>query len=91
MGIRSPSNVLSMEDMVGNDDVIFAATGITPGDFLGGVKVLPEEQIETHSIVMRAKSRTVRYLRSVHRLDCKPGMQTLRPDWTPMPGRTAAG
>src|SRR5690606_15953925 len=34
MGIHDPYQVLTMEDMVGSDDVIFAATGVTSGEFL---------------------------------------------------------
>jgi fructose-1,6-bisphosphatase II len=71
MGIQDPLRVLSMEDLVGKDDVIFAATGITNGAFLGGVKTLSDEQAETHSVVMRAQSRTVRFIRSVHYLPNK--------------------
>jgi fructose-1,6-bisphosphatase II len=45
--------------MVGGDDVIFAATGIAPGDFLDGVLMLPDQYAETHSLVMRTKTRTI--------------------------------
>lgn len=71
MGIADPLRLLRMEDMIGHGDVIFAATGITQGDFLGGVRMLPGEQAETQSIVMRAKTRTIRYLRSIHYLPVK--------------------
>ncbi|CAM3559958.1 class II fructose-bisphosphatase [Marinicrinis lubricantis] len=66
MGLSDPSKVLMLEDMVGNDDVIFAATGITPGRFLEGVKWISSERIETHSIVMRAKTQTIRYVTTQH-------------------------
>ncbi|MCS7461787.1 class II fructose-bisphosphatase [Paenibacillus doosanensis] len=72
MGILDPHKVLSMEDMVGTEDVIFAATGITPGEFLGGVQYLGNQRAETHSIVMRAKTKTVRFIRSIHYLPNKP-------------------
>lgn len=72
MGIGNPFKTLRMEDMIGTDDVIFAATGITPGHFLGGVRALPEEQAETHSVVMRAKTRTIRFLRAIHYMPGKP-------------------
>ncbi|WP_199615176.1 class II fructose-bisphosphatase [Paenibacillus alkalitolerans] len=72
MGIEQPDKVLHMSDMVGNDDVIFAATGVTPGEFLGGVRYLPDQRAETHSIIMRAKTRTVRFIRSLHYLPNKP-------------------
>ncbi|MBW5446842.1 class II fructose-bisphosphatase [Cohnella sp. CFH 77786] len=72
MGLSDPYKLLSMSDMVGTGDVIFAATGVTPGEFLGGVRYLPDQRAETHSIVMRAKTRTIRYIRAQHYLPSKP-------------------
>lgn len=72
MGIADPYKVLTMTDMVGTGDVIFAATGVTPGEFLGGVRYLPDQRAETHSIVMRAKTRTIRFIRALHYLPNKP-------------------
>jgi fructose-1,6-bisphosphatase II len=56
---------------VGNEDVIFAATGVTEGEFLGGIRYLSNQQVETHSIVMRAKTRTIRFIRTLHYLPNK--------------------
>ncbi len=75
MGIADPYKVLTMADMVGTGDVIFAATGVTPGEFLGGVRYLPDQRAETHSIVMRAKTRTIRFIRALHYLPNKPLLQ----------------
>lgn len=72
MGLSDPTKRLSMQDMIGSEDVIFAATGITPGEFLGGVRYFADQRAETHSIVMRAKTKTVRYIRSLHYLPNKP-------------------
>lgn len=72
MGIEEPYKILTMEDMVGNEDVIFAATGVTPGEFLGGVQYFPDQRAETHSIVMRAQTKTIRFIRSLHYLPNKP-------------------
>ncbi|WP_028611865.1 class II fructose-bisphosphatase [Paenibacillus harenae] len=72
MGIEDPYRVLSMEDMIGNGDVYFAATGVTPGEFLGGVRYFPDQRAETHSIVMRGKTKTIRFVRSLHVLPNKP-------------------
>ncbi|MCZ8524132.1 MULTISPECIES: class II fructose-bisphosphatase [Paenibacillus] len=71
MGLTDPHRILSMDDMVGTDDVIFAATGITPGEILHGVRYLPGNRAETHSIVMRAKTRTIRFIQSNHYLPNK--------------------
>ncbi|AHV95974.1 class II fructose-bisphosphatase [Paenibacillus sp. 7124] len=71
MGIANPTRVLYMDDMVGTGDVIFAATGVTSGEFLNGVRLIGKERAETHSVIMRAQSRTIRYIRSIHFLPGK--------------------
>lgn len=75
MGMSDPQQLLDMNALVGSDDVIFAATGITPGEFLGGVRYLSEQRAQTNSIVMRAKTRTVRKIQSVHYLPSKAHIQ----------------
>ncbi|MGN7380607.1 class II fructose-bisphosphatase [Paenibacillus sp. SAFN-117] len=72
MGLKDPVQILAMKDMIGEEDVIFAATGITPGEFLGGVSYLPGQRAETHSIVMRVKTRTIRFIKTLHYLPNKP-------------------
>ncbi len=78
MGIKDPYKVLTMTDMVGDEDVIFAATGVTPGEFLGGVRYFPDQRAETHSIVMRAKTKTIRFIKAMHYLPNKPLLQNLK-------------
>jgi fructose-1,6-bisphosphatase II len=58
--------ILSTEDLVAGDDVFFAATGITDGSLLRGVKYWPDGAT-TYSIVMRGRSGTVRYVEAEHR------------------------
>ncbi|MBL8058438.1 MAG: class II fructose-bisphosphatase [Anaerolineales bacterium] len=58
--------VLGLEDLVRSDNVFFAATGITDGELLDGVKYYPDGA-RTHSLVMRSKSGTVREIVSRHR------------------------
>ena len=58
------------EDLVGGDNVIFAATGITDGEFLRGVKYGKHRAI-TDSIVMRSRTRTVRRIVAYHDLRYK--------------------
>ncbi|MEM7337317.1 MAG: class II fructose-bisphosphatase [Actinomycetota bacterium] len=60
--------ILSMDDLVEGDNCFFAATGITTGDLLQGVKV-GADSITTQSLVMRAKSGTVRLIEARHRHD----------------------
>jgi fructose-1,6-bisphosphatase II len=57
--------VLHTDDLVASDDCFFAATGITDGYLLSGVKYWPDGA-STHSMVMRSRSGTVRYVESEH-------------------------
>jgi len=57
-------------EIVLGDSAIFCATGITDSALLPGVKLIGKTAI-THSILMRARSRTVRYIRAEHNLDHK--------------------
>jgi len=61
------ARVLTLDDLVSSDNVLFAATGITDGELLEGVGYIADGAT-THSLVMRAKSGTVRYIHSTHRL-----------------------
>ncbi|MFJ5623587.1 class II fructose-bisphosphatase [Peribacillus loiseleuriae] len=65
--------VLRMEDLVRGDDAIFAATGVTDGELLKGVQ-FKGNYGETHSVVMRAKSGTVRFVEGRHSLKKKPNL-----------------
>jgi fructose-1,6-bisphosphatase II len=60
--------VLVTERLCGGTSVFFAATGITDGELLRGVKY-SAFGASTHSLVMRSKSGTVRFVESRHRLD----------------------
>jgi fructose-1,6-bisphosphatase II len=60
--------VLTMDDLVRSDNVFFAATGITDGELLDGVKYYGDGA-RTHSLVMRSKSGTVREIVARHRWD----------------------
>jgi fructose-1,6-bisphosphatase II len=59
--------VLTTEDLVRSDDVFFAATGITDGELVDGVRYL-RGGCTTHSLVMRSRSGTIRSIRSEHAL-----------------------
>jgi fructose-1,6-bisphosphatase II len=60
--------VLTTDDLVGGEDIFFAATGITHGALLRGVGYR-RDQVITQSMVMRARSGTVRYVEGHHQLD----------------------
>jgi fructose-1,6-bisphosphatase II / sedoheptulose-1,7-bisphosphatase len=64
MGITDPKRIYSIEEMA-KGDVMFAATGVTSGAMLNGVRREGLGAV-THSIVMRSKSGTVRYIEGHH-------------------------
>jgi len=70
MGI-DVDKVLKMDDFVKGDDAIFAATGVTDGELLRGVRYTGKH-CETHSLVMRTKSGTVRFVEGRHSMEKKP-------------------
>jgi fructose-1,6-bisphosphatase II / sedoheptulose-1,7-bisphosphatase len=55
-------------------EVMFAATGVTNGTMLKGVRRF-RHGAATHSLVMRSKSGTVRYIEAVHNFDRKTGFE----------------
>ena len=57
--------VLYLNDLVKSENVFFAATGVTDGTWLNGVRYA-SDGILTDSVVMRSKSGTVRYIKAVH-------------------------
>ncbi len=70
VGPENLERVYHINDLVQGDSAIFCATGISDSSLLPGVKV-SGKKATTHSILMRARSRTVRYIRAVHDLDHK--------------------
>ena len=67
LGITDLNRKYSMLDLA-KGNVMFAATGVTNGAMLKGVRRTPHGAV-THSLVMRSKSGTVRYVEAHHRLD----------------------
>jgi fructose-1,6-bisphosphatase II len=60
--------VLTVDDLIRGENVFFAATGVTDGDLLRGVRY-QRGGARTHSLVMRSKSGTVRTLQATHSLE----------------------
>jgi len=71
MGIPDVNKIFAIDEMA-KGHVIFAATGVTSGDFLRGIRFF-KGGAQTHSVVMRSKSHTIRYIDSRHSLEYKPG------------------
>jgi len=70
MGITDVHKVLTIDDLVKGDDAFFAATAITQGDLLNGVRYFGGGA-RTHSIVMRYKTGTVRFVDAIHKFERK--------------------
>ena len=61
-------DILTTDNLVNSDDCFFAATGISGGDFLHGVRYTSRYAI-THSLVLRGKTGTIRYVESFHDME----------------------
>jgi fructose-1,6-bisphosphatase II len=70
VGEATLGRVFGVDDLVQGDSALFCATGISDSSLLAGVKLTGQKAI-THSILMRARSRTIRYIRAVHDLGHK--------------------
>lgn len=66
------NRVLTMEDLAKGNDILFAATGVTDGEMLKGVRYMANNRAKTSSVVTRSKSGTIRYIETTHILDKKP-------------------
>ena len=64
--------VLTMEDLAKGDDIIFAATGVSDGELLKGVRYGSDNRAKTYSVVTRSKTGTIRFIDTIHVLDKKP-------------------
>ncbi len=69
-GIQDVDRKYTMEELA-SGDVVFAATGVTDGSMLQGVKFNMGGVVETQTVVMRAATRTVRWIRTEHRAQGK--------------------
>jgi fructose-1,6-bisphosphatase II / sedoheptulose-1,7-bisphosphatase len=67
-GIADFDRIYKLEDLA-KGDCIFAATGVTDGSLLQGVKYLRGGRMTTESVVMRASSGTIRWVRGDHRVE----------------------
>jgi fructose-1,6-bisphosphatase II len=72
MGIKDFDRIYKLEDLA-SGDVMFAATGVTTGTFLQGVNFF-KNGCETHSVVMRSATGTIRHMTARHRFDIKPAI-----------------
>jgi len=71
MGITDFDKKLTIDDMICSNEAMFAATGVTDGTILKGVSFM-SHGAKTHSIVMRAKTKTVRFIEARHSFEHFP-------------------
>jgi fructose-1,6-bisphosphatase II len=69
-GLKDLDRVMGAEELAGGN-VMFAATGVTHGDFLKGVR-FTGDGARTHSVVMRSRTGTVRYIETEHHFTRSP-------------------
>jgi fructose-1,6-bisphosphatase II len=73
-GLDDPEKKLTFDDLIRGDDVVFAATGITPGETLNGVRYF-RGGARTHSVVMSTQPRMVRFMDTIHALEPEEGLR----------------
>jgi fructose-1,6-bisphosphatase II len=71
MGIKDINRIFREDELAKGNNIMFAATGVTDGDMLKGVRFFGGGA-HTHSIVMRSKSGTIRFIETTHFFDRKP-------------------
>jgi fructose-1,6-bisphosphatase II len=76
MGVDDPNHVFEIDELAGGD-VMFAATGITGGFLLRGVR-FTADGAQSYSLVMRSKSGTVRRIQTRHRFTDRPSYASAR-------------
>ncbi len=64
MGVSDPTKIFTQEDMA-KGDVLFAATGVTDGNMLAGVRFAPD-MVTTETLVMRSWHGTIRWIKAKH-------------------------
>jgi len=71
MGVKNIDKVFTIDELAKPEDIMFAATGVTNGSFLKGVRITKDGAM-THSVVMRSKTGTIRYIEAYHKFSKKP-------------------
>lgn len=73
-GLDDPEKKLALDDLIRGGDVVFAATGVTPGETLYGVRYFRGGG-RTHTVVMSTVPRMVRFMDTIHALEPEAGAQ----------------
>ncbi|MCA3748504.1 MAG: fructose-bisphosphatase class II [Rubrobacter sp.] len=73
-GLGDPERKLTTDDLIRGDDVVFAATGLTSGETLEGVRYFRGGG-RTHTVVMSTRPRMIRFVDTIHALEPDAGLQ----------------
>jgi fructose-1,6-bisphosphatase II len=73
-GLDDPERKLTLDDLIRGDDVVFAATGVTPGETLKGVEYF-RGGARTNTVVMSTEPRVVRFMDTIHALEPEAGLR----------------
>lgn len=65
---------LTLDDLIGSDDLVFSATGITAGETLNSVRYFRGGG-RTHTLIMSTKPHVIRFVDTIHALEPEAGMQ----------------
>ena len=71
VGVKDIERIYGIGDLVSGTELMFAATGVTDGDLLRGVRFFGGGA-RTHSVVIRRRSGTTRFIEATHRFDRRP-------------------
>ncbi len=71
MGVQNVNRIYTCEELARGENIMFACTGVTDGDLLKGVHFF-HGGAETHSLVMRSKTGTLRFITTRHTFDRMP-------------------
>ena len=74
MGIEDPDKVYTAEELAGGETVLFAASGITPGTLMQGVRYF-HGGARTESLVISTQSKTARFVDTIHLVDEPKNLQ----------------
>ena len=79
LGVADDEKLLTLDDLASGDDLMFSATGISSGPLLRGV-VYNGAGATTHSLVLRSKTGTMRFVEAFHNFDKKPLINIIQKD-----------
>lgn len=73
-GMEDVEKKLTLDDLIGSDDIVFSATGVTAGETLNSVRYFRGGG-RTHTLVMSTKPRVIRFLDTIHALEPEAGIR----------------